>query len=93
MHVALGGVVPEDAVDHDDLLALVEPSLLVPPGLGLGWRGNHGEPGPDADYQGEDAFKKEKPSPALLAMKTTEAQQSKGQDWGNDVSNSQTCPE
>jgi hypothetical protein len=92
VHVALGRVVAQDAVDHDDFLALGEPALLVPPGFGLSWRGDHGEPGPDADEEGEDAFDEEEPAPAFVAEDATETEEAEGEDGREDVGQAEGAP-
>lgn len=63
MHVALGRVIAQDAIDHDLLLVLVEPPVFAAKFAGsLRRRRRKIEPGSDADEAGEHAFKGKEPA-------------------------------
>ena len=68
MHVPFTGIVSQDPIHHDFLLALREPALGPPPGFGLRGGRRHHEDGPYAYDEGEDAFEQEEPAPAFAAV-------------------------
>lgn len=94
VHAALGRVVTQDAVDHDLLLALGEPSVLaaeVPFRLRRG-RGQV-KPGEDADDAGQPTLEGEQPPPAGPAGVLTQVQDAVGQERRDDLSADEGAPE
>lgn len=60
MHLRLGRVISEDAVNHDRLFLRAEPAVFAPEARGgLGGRGRHVEDREDADREGDGALDEE----------------------------------
>lgn len=94
VHVTLAGVVTKESVDHDELLALVEPSILAteqPFGL-AGSRG-HEEPRKDTDNEGDNGLKEEQPSPATPAEDASHLQYTRRKQGSDDVAGAESSPE
>ena len=84
VHVAFAGVVAEDTVDHDALLALVEPAFLAAePAPRLRGRGGQVQEGNETDAAREEALEGEEPAPAREAVVPAEVQDAKGEEGGD----------
>lgn len=85
VHAAFAGVVAENAVNHDLLLALIEPPLFTPEqACCLCWRGWHPEGGDDTDHAGDQAFKGEQVPPATFAVRVVDVQEAEGEEGADD---------
>lgn len=63
IHIALGRIVAQNAIDHDLFFALVEPAVFAAEaGCCLRWGGREVEPGYYADEAGEHAFEGKEPA-------------------------------
>lgn len=84
---ALGGIVAEDTVDHDDFLALGIPWLAPKDARGRRGRDGEVEEGNDGDDQGKQALDEEQPEPTRLATNAAHFQDASSQQSGNKASN------
>lgn len=86
MHVALAGIVADDAVDHDEFLALVEPAFsAAEPALGLRWRRRQVEEGNETDQAGEETLEGEEPAPARDVVVPAQVEDAEGEEGGDDA--------
>ena len=86
VHVAFAGVVAQDAVDHDALLALVEPAVAAAePAPRLRGRRRQVQEGHEADAARQEALEGEEPAPAREAVVPAQVQDAKGQEGGDDA--------
>lgn len=90
VHVTLGGIIAEQAVDHDFLFCISEPtSLSTSTTLGLAWRSRHHNPGSKTNNASDETFDEEKPLPARPPVNTSHLQNTscdKGSNTGRLVS-------
>lgn len=93
VHVALGRVVPQDAVDHNGHLPVGKPSVGAEPGLCLHYGRGHVEEGGDANAQGDETFNEKQPPPAGPSVDAAEMEDGKGQERGNNGCQRQSRPE
>lgn len=94
VHVALGGVVTEQAVHHDRLLTLGKPAILAAePVAGLRGSGRHEAPGEDADDQSKDTLDQEQPLPPGPAIDTAHLQDASREERSDNVDGGQGGPE
>lgn len=94
VHVTLAGVVTKESVDHDELLALVEPSILATEQtLGLAGPRGHEEPRKDTDNEGDNGLKEEQPSPATPAEDASHLQDTRRKQGSDNVAGAESSPE
>ena len=93
MHIALAGIISQDAIDENLLLAFCEPAFLPVPCFCLCWRWCHHEPGPDSNDQCQDTFNQEEPAPSFAAVDTTKSEETVSEDWSDDICYAKCGPE
>lgn len=94
MHVAFAGVVADDAVDHDFLLALVEPAFFAAePALGLRRGGGQVDEGNEPDEAREHALQGEEPAPACESVAPAQVEDAEGEEGGDNASSLIRDPE
>ena len=93
VHVTFGGIIAQQAVDHDVLLAFREPAVLPPePGLGLARTRGHENKREETDDDGDQGFDEEQPLPATPAVYATHVQDSGGHQGAHDVASWERGP-
>ena len=86
MHIALAGVITQDAIHHNELLALGEPAILAAEAArGLSGRGRQVEEGDEADAAGQHALEGEEPAPAREAVVAAQVEDAEGEESGDDA--------
>lgn len=94
VHVSLSWIIAKNAVDHDDFLALCEPTILATElRSSLSWRWWKVEPSEDTDEDSKTTLKGEKPTPALPVGDTAHAEDTKGEESSDDVGHDVGTPE
>ena len=84
VHVPFAGVVAQDAVHHDALLALVEPAVAAPePAPRLRRRGRQVQEGNESDAAGQEALEGEEPAPPCKVVVPAQVQDAEGEEGGD----------
>ena len=84
VHVPLAGIVAQDAVHHDALLALVEPAVAAAePAPRLRRRGGQVQEGDESDAARQEALEGEEPAPPREAVVPAQVQDAEGEEGGD----------
>lgn len=93
MHIALGRIVSQHAVNDNGDFAVREPPVGAKPCLGLHGRGGHHEEGGQADAERDEPFDQEHPLPARPTIDAAHVQEAKGHETGDDGGGREGGPE
>lgn len=81
VHASFAGIVAEDSVNHNLLLALVEPTVFpAETALCLCWSCGHPEHRDDSDDTGDKAFESKQVSPSAGAIALSNMEKSEGEE-------------
>jgi len=93
VHISLGRIIPENAIDNNGNLSVGEPSIWSIPRFGLHRGCWHQEEGSNSDDKCNTTLHKEEPSPACPSGNAAEVEERKGEQGGDDCRHRQRCPE